>query len=160
MPNKLDLGAEFDDVLPKPPTITPEMQKVIDIEQRKMASRFDTSPGARNLMRARAIVAESVTIPVHDLSPRQTMYYADALATLGNYQQAFEISCNEKFREIAEAFTNTECDCKDSETHVLKDEKPELVTHSRLYKRQSIYVDGVWKSLLACNKCQNLFVRE
>jgi hypothetical protein len=160
MPNNLDLGSEFDDVLPKPPTMTPEMQKTIDIEQRKMSSRFDTSPGARNLMRARAIVAESATIPIEDLSPRQKMYYADALATLGHYAQAFEISGDEIYREIAEAFTNKECKCKDSKTHVLKDEKPELVTHSRFYKKQNIYVDGVWKSLVACNQCQNLTVRE
>jgi hypothetical protein len=111
-------------------------------------------------MRARAVVAESATIPIVDLSPRQKMYYADALATLGNYQQAFEISGNEKFREIAEAFTNKECKCKDSQTHILKDGKPEPITHSRFYKRQSIYVDGVWASLIACNMCQNLFVRE
>lgn len=158
--NNFDLGLEFDDVLPKPPTITPEMQKAIDVEQRKMSSRFDTSPGARNLMRARAVVAESATIPIEDLSPRQKGYYADALATLGNYAQAFVVSGNEEFQKIAEALTNEECDCKDTVTHILKDDKPELVTRSRLYKKRGIYFAGKWRSLMACNKCNRLFVRD
>lgn len=155
----MDLGADKDDSLPKPPTIAPEMQKTIDAEQKKMASRFDLSPGARQLARARAVIAESAPIPIDDLSPRQKEHYADALAVLGNFTLAAEISGNERYMEIAKAITNTECDCKDFETTELKDDKPVAVKRSRLYKKQSIYVDGAWKALTACNICGNLTVK-
>lgn len=166
-PIKLDLGPEADDRLPKCPVITPEEQAAIDAEQRKRADRFDLSPTARHLMRARAIVAELDNIPTADMSKRQRSNYATALAALGRYKEAYDLTQEPSYLEIAEAIdgsTNgsTECACSDFNTVEMRDGVVTEVSYSRIYKKRDIYsiVHGKLMALMACNKCGNLTLRE
>lgn len=162
-PIKLDLGPEADDQLPKCPIITPEEQAAIDAEQRKRADRFDLSPTARHLMRARAIVAESDSIPTADMSKRQRSNYATALAALGRYKEAYDLTDDLLYLEIATALENsTECACPDLSTVEMRNDVVTQVSYSRIYKKRDIYsiAHGKLMALMACNKCGNLTVRE
>lgn len=141
------------DSLPRVRRPTPEEQAVIDAEQRKMA----IDPTSQEYARPKAIISELSNIPKDDLSPRQKLMYADALAELGRFDEAWEMGGDERYKQIWDAIHNPSkpCKCRDFETVELVNGVPTTVKHSRQYIKRTVYnvrIGGKSK-LVACNVC-------
>lgn len=138
----------------KPPSIPPVSKEQLaqnDADQKILATRY--APSSRDMARAKAVIKESEGV---ELSPKQIERYSDALAQMGRYKEAFDVSGNEKFKAILTAINNPLCACPDTEEYRAKGNGVEKVVHSRLYERSKVMVDGRCVPLIACNKCGNL----
>lgn len=151
-----------DDALPSVRRPTKKQQKEIDAAQAEMAVRFDAS--GRRFDRAYAILKELNAFPREDWSPRQFASYVDALIILGEYDTAYELTGDEKFKAIWDGINadNAEfCDCADYESVELVDGKKKSVKHSRLFVKQEIWnvKKGSTSNIMACNVCGRCIVQ-
>lgn len=151
-----------DDALPRVKKPTKAEQAVIDAEQAEMAVRFNAS--GRKFDRAYAIIKEMNEIPREDWGQRQFGYYVDALVELGEYDTAYELTKDKKYKKIWDAINGKvlkECKCRDWESTEMVEGKPTLVKHTRFFVKQEIWnvKTGKTANLVACNVCGRAFVQ-
>jgi hypothetical protein len=145
-----------DDALPRVRKPTEAQQADIDAMQAEMGQRFD--PSGRRFDTANALLTELNAIPREDWSPRQFSNYVDALVMLGEFDVAYELTKDKKYKQIWDAIegkTKKECKCRDWESTEMVDGKPAQVKHSRFFVKQEIWnvKTGSMSKIITCNVC-------
>lgn len=157
------LDTKNDDKLPRIPVLTPERQAEADAEQQRLAKTLNlsASPSQRELARALAIIESYSVYDADNPLPASAIpVYAEALVTAGRYEDAYDLTGDKLYREIANAFDPNapKCECPDTSYVEMVDGRPVLHTHSRFFVRRKIYSreTASWHDLKACNKCGRL----
>ena len=144
------------DALPKVKKPTKAEQVAIDAEQAEMAERFPAS--GRQFNRAKAVLTELNAIPREDWGQRQFNSYVDALVEMGEFDVAYELTRDKKYKQIWDAINGKTklCKCKDYESVELdKNNQPVTVRHSRLFVRSEMWnvKTGAMANIIMCNVC-------
>lgn len=160
-----DLGQAYDDKLPQAPPLTVTQMSKNDAEQKergtKFQERFNVSPERLKWARAEATIKELDAIPREDFSARQSGHYVDALSVLGRYNEAFEMTGDDRFKDIWDAVWESKpCGCADFETVELEGNKVVKRSYSRRFKKALIYSLKLnsWANLMQCSDCNDICV--
>ena len=133
---------------------TAKQQAEIDEEQMRRAAllNISMSPSQREFARACAMIKsfeEYHTLPLAAVAP-----YADALAMVGDYAKAYELTGNETYKQIMDAMAvRKTCTCPDTVDTVMENGQPVQKTYSRFFVKRQVYKDRTWYDLKQCNKC-------
>lgn len=142
------------DELPIPPKYT---EADLKAQAEAAAEKGAFVERSRRFARPRAIVAELSAIPKKDLSNRQKGQYVDALAELGRFDEAYKLSKDVRFKNIAEKLRGgkTKCKCKDFETVELIDGQVTPIKHSRFFVKREVWdvENEKFVGLVTCNVC-------
>jgi len=163
----IDKGADFDAVLPAPPTLTPSQLEINNAERAKLAENFTArfAPDSRAFDRANAVIKETKVLldDNYPLDIFQRAHYQTALETVGRYDEAALYGNKEENLAIWSALNQTipACKCPDFETVVLEGQQSKKVKYTRFFVKRSIFsvIDGTTKDLVLCNQCKEMFVR-
>lgn len=157
-----DGGKERDDHLPSIPFPTPEQLKEIDIEQARRARLLSIASNDNQRTFARAMAEVESYRQYTELPKSAIEPYAQALAIIGHYDDAYKLTKDKLYKDIAKALTTKGrmCKCKDTITFEMVDSKPVEKTYSRMFVKRKVFstIDGKWHDLMACNICSKVTV--
>jgi hypothetical protein len=144
------------DALPQPPKVNDLAE--FDAEQSRLASTHPVLHGGDIfLQRAYAVIAE--LSPLSDLNEHQCADLADALATVGSFDEAAKYSPDkaEEFHQIVNALsTKDPCLCPYIKTVQMIDGKAKEIDVPQTFTFNKVYSNGEWIPLLKCNNCGHL----
>lgn len=86
---------------------------------------------------------------------------AEALATIGEYDEAYRISGNKYYLGVLQAAKNERCSCPDLVGDVFTDEAGKQTAvrrFPRVVPVSAVRIDGEWRRLMMCNECKRLTI--
>lgn len=157
---------KFDDKLPKMPTVTAEQRAEIEKEQaarrQKMLDLGQLSQSRLQYQREIAVIEELNKIPREDLSARQFARYTKALANVGDYAQAFDLTGEQFYSDVDKALKGKtkQCKCKPVESFELENGEVKIKTFPQTFAKQTVFdeMSQTFKDLMQCNACGQLFI--
>ncbi len=131
-------------------------------EQRKKLVGIPSSGSQIEYSRALAYVEAMSKVPREDFTAGVMHRYIEGLSIIGDYAQAYELSGDKMYKDVDDAITgkNKQCKCKPTVTMVLEGGKPVQKEYSNIFVRTRVYdqLKHQFVNLNACNTCGRLTV--
>lgn len=144
------------------PTVVFDLAKNDEIqEQRKKLVNIPTG-SQWEYARAMAYVEATAKIPREDLSATQMARYTVALANIGDYEQAYELTGEKIYQDIDKALKGKtkQCKCKGTTSHELENGRPVQKEFSNIFVKTKVYdqMKRQFVALKQCNVCYRIFI--